>query len=80
MVSSVEESQAPVLVGISIGFAVLTFLVIFLRLFARIYVLGKMSVDDCKSILSVAVFGCGILTFFVSLDYWCLCEFLSTTL
>lgn len=48
MVSSVEESQAPVLVGISIGFAILTFLVISLRLFARIYVLGKMSVDDCE--------------------------------
>lgn len=46
MVSSVEESQAPVLVGISIGFAILTFIVISLRLFARIYVLGKMSVDD----------------------------------
>lgn len=79
MVSSVEESQAPVLVGISIGFAILTFIVISLRLFARIYVLGKMSVDDCKLTLIVAVLGSGILTFF-SLDYWCLCEFLSTTL
>lgn len=48
MTSSVEETQAPVLVGISIGFAVLTFLVISLRLFARLYVLGKMSIDDCK--------------------------------
>lgn len=80
MVSSVEESQAPVLVGISVGFAVLTFLVISLRLFARIYVLGKMSVDDCKSILNVAALGSAILTFFVSLDYCCLCEFLSTML
>jgi len=80
MVSSVEESQAPVLVGISIGFAVLTFLVISLRLFARVYVLGKMSVDDCMSVLRAAVLGSELLTFFVRLDYFGLCEFLSTTL
>lgn len=48
MVSSVTETQGPVLNGISIGFAVLTFIVISLRLFSRIYVLGKMGVDDCK--------------------------------
>ncbi|KAJ5901880.1 hypothetical protein N7495_002408 [Penicillium taxi] len=41
-------SQGPVIVGICAAFSVLTFLVLCLRLFARIYVLGKMGVDDCK--------------------------------
>lgn len=48
MVSSVEETQGPVIAGIAIAFAVLTFFVISLRLFSRLYVLGKMGVDDCK--------------------------------
>ncbi|KAJ5642810.1 hypothetical protein N7490_006810 [Penicillium lividum] len=39
-------SQAPVVMGICLAFAILTFLVLALRLFARIYVLGKMGVDD----------------------------------
>lgn len=41
-------SQGPVVVGISVAFAVLTFVVLSLRLFARIYVLGQMGLDDCK--------------------------------
>ncbi|KAI9931938.1 hypothetical protein ASPWEDRAFT_171934 [Aspergillus wentii DTO 134E9] len=40
------SSQGPVVSGIAIAFAVLTFIVICLRLFARIYVLGKMGLDD----------------------------------
>lgn len=48
MASSVEETQSPVISGIAIAFAVLTFIVISLRLFSRLYVLGKMGVDDCK--------------------------------
>ncbi|KAJ5291212.1 hypothetical protein N7478_000463 [Penicillium angulare] len=39
-------SQGPVVAGICIAFAILTFLVLALRLFARIYVLGKMGLDD----------------------------------
>ncbi|KAJ5671896.1 hypothetical protein N7507_001023 [Penicillium longicatenatum] len=39
-------SQAPVVMGICLAFAILTFLVLALRLFARIYVLGKMGIDD----------------------------------
>ncbi|KAJ5468778.1 hypothetical protein N7475_006530 [Penicillium sp. IBT 31633x] len=39
-------SQGPVVVGISVAFAVLTFVVLSLRLFARIYVLGQMGLDD----------------------------------
>ncbi|KAJ5753119.1 hypothetical protein N7520_010036 [Penicillium odoratum] len=39
-------SQAPVVLGICLAFAILTFIVLVLRLFARIYVLGKMGVDD----------------------------------
>jgi hypothetical protein len=35
-------------VGICLAFAVLTFVVLVLRLFARIYVLRKMGVDDCE--------------------------------
>lgn len=41
------ETQGPTVVGISIAFAVITIFVIILRLFARIYVLKKMGVDDC---------------------------------
>jgi hypothetical protein len=41
-------SQGPMVVGICLAFAVLTFIVLSLRLFARIYVLGKMGVDDCE--------------------------------
>lgn len=48
MTVSVEDSRAPVITGICIGFAILTFIVLALRLFARIYVLGKMGADDCK--------------------------------
>lgn len=41
-------SQSHVVMGICLAFAILTFLVLALRLFARIYVLGNMGVDDCK--------------------------------
>lgn len=41
-------SQSHVVMGICLAFAILTFLVLALRLFARIYVLGKMGVDDCE--------------------------------
>lgn len=44
-------SQGPVVVGICVAFAALTFVVLALRLFARIYVLGQMGVDDCKWIV-----------------------------
>ena len=46
--SGAHGSQGPTVVGISLAFAVLTFLVLSLRLFARIYVLGKMGLDDCE--------------------------------
>ncbi|KAJ5676829.1 uncharacterized protein N7477_002462 [Penicillium maclennaniae] len=39
-------SQGPVVIGVCIAFAILTFIVLSLRLFARIYVLGKMGLDD----------------------------------
>ncbi|KAJ5806418.1 uncharacterized protein N7503_004020 [Penicillium pulvis] len=39
-------SQAHVVMGICLAFAILTFLVLALRLFARVYVLGNMGVDD----------------------------------
>lgn len=42
------ETQGPTVIGIAIAFAVITFFVIILRLFARIYVLKKMGADDCK--------------------------------
>ncbi|KAJ5224902.1 uncharacterized protein N7469_008405 [Penicillium citrinum] len=45
-ISSDHGSQGPVVVGICLAFAILTFIVLALRLFARIYVLGKMGVDD----------------------------------
>ncbi|KAF7717488.1 Uncharacterized protein PECH_007958 [Penicillium ucsense] len=44
--SGANGSQGPTVVGISLAFAVLTFIVLSLRLFARIYVLGKMGLDD----------------------------------
>jgi len=47
-ISSDHGSQGPVVVGICLAFAILTFIVLSLRLFARIYVLGKMGVDDCQ--------------------------------
>ncbi|KAL4913886.1 hypothetical protein BDW62DRAFT_220465 [Aspergillus aurantiobrunneus] len=40
------ETQGPKVTGIAIAFAVITLVVIILRLFARIYVLKKMGVDD----------------------------------
>ncbi|CAG7981445.1 unnamed protein product [Penicillium salamii] len=39
-------SQGPVVVGIAVAFAVVTFIVLALRLFSRIYVLRKMGIDD----------------------------------
>lgn len=48
-------SQGPVVSGISIAFAVLTFVVLALRLFSRVYVLGKMGIDDCKQSLGVKI-------------------------
>ncbi|OOQ81518.1 integral membrane protein PTH11-like protein [Penicillium brasilianum] len=45
-ISSDHGSQGPTVAGISLAFAVLTFFVLVLRLFARIYVLGKMGLDD----------------------------------
>ncbi|CAI7616026.1 unnamed protein product [Penicillium viridicatum] len=41
-----DGSQGPVVVGICVAFAALTFVVLALRLFARIYVLGQMGIDD----------------------------------
>lgn len=41
-------SQGPVVVGIAVAFAVVTFIVLALRLFSRIYVLRKMGIDDCR--------------------------------
>lgn len=46
MVPSMDESRGPVITGVCIGFAVLTFIVLSLRLFSRLYVLGKFGVDD----------------------------------
>jgi hypothetical protein len=48
-ISDEHGSQGPTVVGICLAFAVLTFVVLSLRLFARIYVLGKMGLDDCES-------------------------------
>ncbi|KAG0158663.1 hypothetical protein PDIDSM_6182 [Penicillium digitatum] len=39
-------SQGPVVVGICVAFAALTFIVLALRLFARIFVLRQMGIDD----------------------------------
>lgn len=43
-------SQGPVVVGICVAFAALTFIVLALRLFARIFVLRQMGIDDCKQL------------------------------
>lgn len=42
------DSKGPTVTGVAIAFAVLTFIVLSLRLFSRIYVMSKMGVDDCK--------------------------------
>jgi hypothetical protein len=47
------ESQGPKAVGIAIAFAVVTLVVLILRLFARIFVPKKMGVDDCKFLLMI---------------------------
>lgn len=49
-------SQGPIVMGICIAFAILTFIVLTLRLFARIYVLGKMGLDDCKPPITQLLF------------------------
>ncbi|KAJ6001482.1 hypothetical protein N7522_006709 [Penicillium canescens] len=41
-----DGTQGPVVVGICVAFAVVTFCVLVLRLFARVYVLGRMGLDD----------------------------------
>lgn len=46
-----DGSQGPMVVGICVAFATLTFIVLALRLFARICVLGQMGMDDCKWIM-----------------------------
>ncbi|KAL4876445.1 hypothetical protein BJY04DRAFT_231626 [Aspergillus karnatakaensis] len=46
------ETQGPTVVGIAIAFAAITVVVLLLRLFARIYVLKKMGVDDYLIILA----------------------------
>ncbi|RAH43499.1 putative integral membrane protein Pth11-like [Aspergillus brunneoviolaceus CBS 621.78] len=40
------KTQGPVVAGVAIAFAVLTFIVLSLRLFARLYVLKSMGLDD----------------------------------
>ncbi|PYH89591.1 integral membrane protein Pth11-like protein [Aspergillus ellipticus CBS 707.79] len=40
------KTQGPVVAGVAVGFAALTFVVICLRLFARVFVLKKMGLDD----------------------------------
>lgn len=46
-----SHSEGPVVTGVAIGFLALTVVVLSLRLFSRIGVLGKMAIDDCKSLL-----------------------------
>jgi hypothetical protein len=46
-----SDSQGPVVVGISIAFAIVTFVVVCLRIFARFIVLERVGVDDCKFVL-----------------------------
>ncbi|KAI9371381.1 hypothetical protein BJX61DRAFT_534863 [Aspergillus egyptiacus] len=46
------ETQGPMVSGIAISFAIITLVVLSLRLFARIYVLKKMGVDDYLIILA----------------------------
>lgn len=48
-------SQGPVVVGICVAFAALTFVVLVLRLFARIYVLGQMGIDDYLIVAACAL-------------------------
>ncbi|CAG8893508.1 unnamed protein product [Penicillium egyptiacum] len=47
-----DGSQGPMVVGVSVAFAALTFIVLAFRLFARIFVLGQMGIDDWKWIMS----------------------------
>ncbi|KAL2812643.1 hypothetical protein BJX63DRAFT_421689 [Aspergillus granulosus] len=55
------ETQGPTVIGIAIAFAVITFVVLLLRLFARIYVLKKMGFDDY-----LIIFACGFAWAFSS--------------
>lgn len=74
MTVSVKESQAPVITGICIGFAILTFIVLILRLFARIYVLAKMGVDDCEWFGHSPNLSPWLTSVLCRFDYRCLCE------
>jgi hypothetical protein len=49
--ADINESQGPVVEGVCVAFAILTFIVLALRLFSRICVLGQMGLDDCKWIM-----------------------------
>ncbi|KAI9041105.1 putative integral membrane protein Pth11-like [Aspergillus affinis] len=41
-----SDSQGPVVAGIAVGFLALTIIVLSLRMFSRVVVLGKMGIDD----------------------------------
>lgn len=45
--ASDHDTQGPVVSGVAIAFAILTFFILLIRLFSRIFVLGKMGLDDC---------------------------------
>ncbi|CAG7953442.1 unnamed protein product [Penicillium nalgiovense] len=47
-------SQGPMVVGVSVAFAALTFVVLALRLFSRIFVLGQMGMDDYLIVFACA--------------------------
>ena len=49
MATDVQGSQVHTVIAVSIIFAVLTFFVLSLRLFARYYVLRTIGLVDCKS-------------------------------
>ena len=63
------ESKGPVIAGVAISFAILSFVVICLRLFARIYVLKRMGLDDCKY-MRTRLLSIMWLTYACRSDYW----------
>lgn len=43
------ETQSPTVIAVAVAFAIITFVILSLRLYARIFLVNHVGKDDCKS-------------------------------
>ncbi len=72
MATNIQGSQVHTVIAVSIIFAVLTFFVLSLRLYARYYVLRTIGLVDCKH--SHVMVSESPLTKLYRVDDWSLCK------